>query len=85
MSYQIQVFDSRTAAYVPTEHASDDLRSLRRLITSRRFIQPVRIVDASGTVIPGDTPAGRAGRPLMLEDIARIMGVEYRRPAPTDA
>jgi hypothetical protein len=82
MSYQIQVFHPTAGAYVPTRHTSDDLTTLRRMLASGRFSFPTRIVDGSGTTIAADTPADRRTRPLMLDDIARIMGVQVVRKPP---
>ncbi len=80
MSFKVQVFHRESGFFLNTNHESDDLDELKRLVSSPIFDGiRYRIVDAGDHEVEVDhAPRERKGAPT-IEDIARMLNVPVIR------
>ena len=76
MSFKVQVFHRESGFFLNTNHESDDLEELKRLVASPTFDgMRYRIVDADDSEVEVDhAPRERKGA-TTIEDIARMLNV----------
>jgi hypothetical protein len=76
MSYKVQVFQAESGFFLNTNHESEDLEALKRLVSSGIFDGfRYRVVDEAGNEVQVDhLPRERKAAPT-IDDIARILKV----------
>jgi hypothetical protein len=76
MSYRVQVFYPESGLFFNTNHESEDLEELKRLVSSAIFDGfRYRVVDEAGAEVQLDyVPRERKAAPT-IDDIARILKV----------
>jgi hypothetical protein len=80
MKYRIQTFYPDAGFFVNTNHESDDLEELKRLVHSDIFVGfRIRIVDETGTLRFAPPTRERTGLPT-VEDIAKMLDVPVLPP-----
>lgn len=75
MTYKVQVYHAESGFFFNTNHESEDLDELRRLVSSETFDGVrCRIVDRAGNEVQADPPREKKSD-LTIDDIARILKV----------
>ena len=76
MSYRVQVFYAESGLFFNTNHESEDLEELKRLVSSGIFDGfRYRVVDEAGNDVQVDyVPRERKAAPT-IDDIARLLKV----------
>jgi hypothetical protein len=74
MSYRVQVFHAESCFFLNTNHESDDLEELKRLVSSGIFDEfRYRVVNEAGNEVPVDhIPREREAAPT-IDDIAGLL------------
>ncbi len=76
MSYRVQVFYAESGFFFDTNHESEDLEELKRLVSSGIFDGfRYRIVDEAGNDVQVDYVPGERKAAPTIDDIARILKV----------
>jgi hypothetical protein len=80
MSYRVQVFHAESGLFFNTNHESEDLEELKRLVASGFFDGfRYRIVDEAGNDVQVDyVPRERKAAPR-IDDIARLLKVSVAK------
>jgi hypothetical protein len=79
MTYKVQVYHAESGFFFNTNHESEDLDELRRLVYSETFDGVrYRIVDGAGGEVQVDPPRDKKSD-LTIDDIARILKVPVVR------
>jgi hypothetical protein len=76
MTYKVQVYHAESGFFLNTNHESEDLEELRRLVSSEIF-DGIRyqIVDGAGNEVQADHSPRQRKSDLTINDIAGIMKV----------
>jgi hypothetical protein len=78
--FKIQIFHPESGFYLNTNHESEDLEELKRLLEEDAFAGPrFQIVDAEHSVRYGPVCRQRKA-PMSIEDLAKSLGVPVRNP-----
>jgi hypothetical protein len=76
MSYRVQVFEAESGFFLNTNHKSENLDELKRLVASGIFDGiRYRVVDEPGNEVQVDHVPRERNAPLTIDDIARALQV----------
>jgi hypothetical protein len=76
MTFKVQVYHADSGFFLNTNHESQDLDELKRLISSETFDGVrCRIVDGAGNEVQAEHPPRERKSDLTIDDIARILKV----------